>query len=81
MSPCPACLAIDTNRGGSPGHALLRITDTQRIKVPRRPAMTVSTFVCQACGTGWIYRDGKNVDAQGWQLAPQQAQAPVPDLQ
>ncbi len=79
MSPCPACLAIDTNRGGSPGHALLRITDTQRIKVPRLPAMTVSTFVCQACGTGWTYRDGKNVDAQGWQLAPQQA--PVPDLQ
>ncbi|KJK25075.1 hypothetical protein UB46_07200 [Burkholderiaceae bacterium 16] len=75
MSPCPACLAIEANRGGSPGHAMLRITDTQRIKVPRRPASTISTFVCQTCTTSWIYRDEKNVDTQGWQLALQQTLA------
>ncbi|MDF3836118.1 hypothetical protein P3W85_24660 [Cupriavidus basilensis] len=78
MSPCPACLAIETNRSGAPGHTLLRITDTQRIKVPRQPAMTVSTFVCQDCGTGWIYRDEKNTDTQGWQPAPQTALAADP---
>lgn len=68
MTLCPACLAIEVRRRGAPGHDLLRITDTQRIKTPKAPAFTVSTFACTTCGARWVYRDEKNVDNQGWSL-------------
>ncbi len=68
MTPCPACLAIEVHRRGTPGHALLRITDTQRIKSSKAAAVTVSTFVCSACGARWVYRDEKNVADQGWSM-------------
>jgi hypothetical protein len=66
MTLCEACLSIDANRHGSPGHGMLRITDTQRIKAANVPAHTVSTFICRSCGTHWTYREGKSVENQGW---------------
>ncbi len=68
MTPCPACLAIEVHQLGAPGHALLRITDTQRIKVSKAAAVTVSTFICRTCGANWTYREGKNVPNPGWSL-------------
>lgn len=68
MTLCPACLAIEVHKRGAPGHALLRITDTQRIKSRTTGAVTVSTFACATCATQWVYRDEKNADGQGWSL-------------
>ena len=68
MTLCSACLTIEVRRRGAPGHALLRITDTQRIKSSKAVAVTVSTFACPTCGARWIYRDEKNVDNQGLSL-------------
>ncbi|WP_232042742.1 hypothetical protein [Ralstonia wenshanensis] len=68
MTLCSACAAIELHKRGAPGHASLRITDTQRIKSPSARAITVSTFSCPTCGARWIYRDEKNVDNQGWSL-------------
>jgi hypothetical protein len=68
MSLCSACLSIETHKRGAAGHALLRITDTQRIKSATAFAITVSTFSCRTCGARWLYRDEKNVENQGWSL-------------
>lgn len=68
MTLCPACLAIEVQQRGAPGHALLRITDTQRIKSSTGLAVTVSTFTCSTCHARWVYRDEKHVDNQGWSL-------------
>lgn len=68
MTLCRACLAIEVGRLGVSGHASLRITDTQRIKVSKAAAVTVSTFTCRTCGAGWTYREGKNVPNPGWSL-------------
>ncbi|MRS97693.1 hypothetical protein GJQ57_03390 [Ralstonia pickettii] len=68
MTLCPACLAIEVHQLGAPGHAFLRITDTQRIKVSKAAAVTVSTFICRTCGANWTYREGKNVPNPGWSL-------------
>lgn len=67
MTLCPACQAIELHKLGAPGHALLRITDTQRLKPAKAAAITISTFVCQTCGTFWTYRDQKDGSEQGWQ--------------
>jgi len=67
MTLCPACQAIELHKLGSPGHAALQITDTQRLQLPQTAAFTVSTFVCHTCGTLWTYRDQKNGPEQGWQ--------------
>ncbi|AOY96957.1 hypothetical protein BKK79_21585 [Cupriavidus sp. USMAA2-4] len=67
MTLCPACQAMEMHKFGAPGHPALRITDTQRIKPARGPALTVSTFVCQVCGTQWTYRDQKRDPEAGWQ--------------
>jgi hypothetical protein len=66
MTLCDACLAIDANKESSPGHGLLSITDTQRIKTVNAAAFTVSTFVCRGCGTHWTYREGKSLENPGW---------------
>ncbi|MET3445160.1 hypothetical protein C0Q88_13990 [Ralstonia pickettii] len=71
MTLCPACLAIEVHQLGAPGHAFLKITDTQRIKVSKAAAVTVSTFICRTCGANWIYREGKNVPNPGWSLDQQ----------
>ncbi|WP_042879637.1 hypothetical protein [Cupriavidus necator] len=68
MTLCTACQAIELHLRGAPGHAALRITDTQRIKPPGKAAVTISTFVCQDCGTLWTYRDQKTGPEQGWQV-------------
>jgi len=70
MTLCPACLAIEVHQRGAPGHNLLRVTDTQRIKISKAVAVTVSTFACASCGARWVYRDEKNADNQGWSLEP-----------
>ncbi|WP_439893916.1 hypothetical protein ACS7SF_20180 (plasmid) [Ralstonia sp. 25C] len=68
MTLCRPCLAIEVGRLGASGHALLRITDTQRIKASKTAAVTVSTFTCTTCGAHWTYREGKNVPNAGWTL-------------
>ncbi|MBF6986251.1 MULTISPECIES: hypothetical protein [Cupriavidus] len=68
MTLCTACQAIERHRRGAPGHAALRITDTQRIKPPGSAAITISTFVCQDCGARWTYRDQKKGTEQGWEV-------------
>lgn len=51
MTPCNACQAIELHKRGAPVHALLRITDTPRLRSTKAAAVTVSTFVCQTCDT------------------------------
>lgn len=70
MTLCRACLAIEVLRLGSPGHAFLRITDTQRIKPSKAATVTVSTFTCRTCKAHWTYREGKNLPNPGWSLDP-----------
>ena len=67
MLPCPACQAMEPHKFDAHGHPALRITDTRRIKPPDGPAITVSTFACQACGARWAYRAQKGDPEQGWQ--------------
>nr|WP_315598237.1 hypothetical protein [uncultured Cupriavidus sp.] len=67
MTLCPACEAVELHKLGAPGHASMRITDTQRIKPAKAAPITISTFVCQTCGTHWTYRDQKDGPERGWQ--------------
>lgn len=73
MTLCEQCRAIETGKRGAPGHAALRITGTERRKPPGAPAVTVSTFVCAACGAAWVHYDDKHDEGRGWSLAEGQA--------
>lgn len=68
MPLCDNCLSIQRDTLGAPGHPALRITDTQRRKLPGSFSETVSMFHCAQCGAVWRYREAKGGDDQGWAL-------------
>lgn len=68
MSLCANCLTLTRDTSGAPGHAALRIVDTQRRKIPRSVTVTISTFRCTDCGAVWRYREAKDDGQQGWSL-------------
>lgn len=68
MTLCEYCRAIEPCKRGTPGHAYLRITGTERRKLPGMAAVTVSTFVCGQCQAVWTHYDDKHADDRGWTL-------------
>ncbi|MGO4307391.1 hypothetical protein [Cupriavidus sp. RAF12] len=81
MTYCDECRAIRQGEIGAPGHVGLRITDTQRRKLSKARAVTISTFVCGTCGATWVYRDRPDGNLQGWtdlQTLPADSQIQAP---
>ncbi|BEU70657.1 MULTISPECIES: hypothetical protein [Ralstonia solanacearum species complex] len=65
---CTACLAIKTRDGDALPHAAMRITSTQRLKLPHESIVTISTFHGRSCDASWRYVEGKRASSPDWHL-------------
>lgn len=68
MPLCESCLGIQRNWRRAPGHAEL-LQRGNRQELHKGSLITITSYVCDRCGTAWEYENNKLNQQAGWSVA------------
>ena len=67
MPLCESCSDIQRNWRRAPGHAEL-LQRANRQQLEKGHLVTITSYVCDRCGTAWEYENNKQNQQAGWSV-------------
>ena len=67
MELCEPCAGIQRNWRRAPGHAEL-VQRSNRKEERDQGTVTITTYRCDRCGTGWEYENDRSNQQAGWSV-------------
>jgi hypothetical protein len=71
MPLCESCLGIQRNWRRAPGHAEL-LQRGNRQEPRNRNLVTITSYLCDRCGTAWEYENDRQNQHAGWSVVGRQ---------